>query len=234
MPLPKLDVRASYTVDDRANFSSRNAYRQYINDAYTANPSTLFNLPTSYRTRRHPWKPATRCCRGRGLAGLQLRRNASNLQQHQRYQLQLDSAGVRTALSESLAASVRYLYQDRWAGNYNPGAVFQALGLPTTADYFGYYDFYLASRTRNEVKGNLDYMPLPGLTVSLVGKGDWDFYPVSALGLKSNNNFSIGPDITYEISKTLSMHAYYDIPEDLLQHQQPGHQRRSATATAPP
>jgi hypothetical protein len=54
---------------------------------------------------------------------------------------------------------------------------------------------------------------VPGLTISLVGKADFDFYPTSALGLRNNNNFSIGPDISYEFSKTLSMHAFYEFQE---------------------
>jgi MtrB/PioB family decaheme-associated outer membrane protein len=218
-PLPKLDVRASYTVDSRQNLSSREAFRQYINDAYSANPSTLMNLPSSYTDNKGTLEvgyhilPRTK---------ITLDYNYDTI--HRTYSNTDDtsasgiSAQVRSALTDSLSASLRYLHESRWAGEYNPGASFALLGLATTKDYYGYYDFYLASRRRDEVKGTIDYAPgpespflrLPGLTVSLVGKADYDFYPTSALGLKSNNSLSIGPDITYEYSKALSMHAFYE------------------------
>lgn len=57
----------------------------------------------------------------------------------------------------------------------------QLLGT-TLSDYYGFYDFYLASRVRNEVKSNFDHMPLPGPTISLVAKGDWDYYPQLGIG----------------------------------------------------
>jgi MtrB/PioB family decaheme-associated outer membrane protein len=211
MPLPKLDVRASYTIDYRDNLSSREAYRQYINDAYSASPSALMNLPSSYNNQKASLEvgyrilPQTKLTVG--YAYQTTHRTYSNTNDVSAAEL---TAQVRTALADSVAASVRYLHQDRWAGAYNPGGVFAALGLTTTSDYFGYYNYYVAARTRDEAKGTIDYMPLPGLTASLVGKADYDFYPVSALGLKSNNNFTIGPDITYELSKNLSLHAFYE------------------------
>ncbi len=211
MPLPKLDVRASYTIDDRNNLSSRAGYRQYINDAYTANPSVLMNLPASYTNQKAKLEAGYRV-----LPNTKLTVGYSYEATHRTYSNTNDvssgefSAQVRTSLLETVQASLRYMHQDRWAGSYNRGGVFAALGLTTVSDYYGYYNYYLASRVRDEAKGTIDYSPLPGLTASLVGKADYDFYPSSAMGLKSNNNFSIGPDITYEFSKLLSMHAFYN------------------------
>ncbi len=218
-PLPKLDVRASYTIDSRQNLSSREAYAQYINDAYSASPGMLMNLPASYTDNKGTLEvgyhilPKTKITLDYSYDAIH--RTYSNTDDTSTNQM---AAQVRSALTDSLSASLRYMHEDRKAGEYNPGAAYSLLGMTGTSDYYGYYDFYLASRRRDEVKGTIDYAPgpetpflrLPGLSISLVGKADYDFYPSSALGLKSNNSLSIGPDISYEFSKTLSMHVFYE------------------------
>ena len=218
-PLPKLDVRASYTVDSRQNLSSREGYAQYIADAYSASPSVLMNLPSSYTDNKGTLEvgyhilPKTKITLDYSYDTIH--RTYSNTDDTSTSQI---AAQIRSTLTDSLSASVRYLHENRWAGEYNPGAAYSLLGLAGTTDFYGFYDFYLASRRRDEVKGTIDYAPgpespflrVPGLTISLVGKADYDFYPTSALGLKSNNNISIGPDVSYEISKALSVHAFYE------------------------
>ena len=221
-PLPKLDVRASYTLDDRQNLASRAEYAQYINDAYSASPGMLTNLPSSYTDNKGTLEvgyhilPKTKITLDYSYDTIHRTWSNTNDTTNSTVAVQ-----VRSALSDSVSASLRYMHDARWAGEYNPGASFSALGLTGTSDFFGFYDYYLASRRRDEVKGTIDYAPgpespflrVPGLTISLVGKADYDYYPSSALGLKSNNSLSIGPDISYEFSKTLSMHAFYEFQQ---------------------
>jgi MtrB/PioB family decaheme-associated outer membrane protein len=217
-PLANLDVRAAYTLDDRQNLSSREGFRQYINDAYTANPSILMNLPSSYTANKGNLEVGYRI-----LPKTRLTVDYTYDTIHRTYSNTNDTtdsqvaATIRSAVLDDVTTSLRYLHQDRWAGEYNPGAAFALLGLPTTRDYYGFYDYYLASRRRDEMKATVDYAPgpespflrLPGLTISMQGKFDYDYYPTSALGLKSNNNISIGPDISYEPSDEWSFHAFY-------------------------
>ena len=183
-----------------------------------ANPSVLMNLPSSYTSNKLGMSASYRI-----LPKTKVQLDYSFNTIHRTYSNTNDTSAsqvsllVRSALTEDIGSSLRYMHQDRWAGNYSQSSVYTQLGLSGTKDYYGYYNYYVASRRRDEVKGTLDYAPgpespflkLPGLTISLQGKFDYDFYPVSALGLKSNNNISIGPDITYEVSKTLSFHAFY-------------------------
>ena len=70
-------------------------------------------------------------------------------------------------------------------------------------------NYYQASRTREELKGMVDYAITNNLTATLIGKADIDVYPNSLLGLKDNTNFSVGPDISYQIASNMSVHGYY-------------------------
>jgi hypothetical protein len=73
----------------------------------------------------------------------------------------------------------------------------------------GFFMFFEASRKRDEVKGTLDASPTSDLTASLMVKFAKDTYPEGTYGLRNNHNLSVGPDVSWQISKSLSAHAYY-------------------------
>src|SRR4029077_16531907 len=55
----------------------------------------------------------------------------------------------------------------------------------------------------------MDYSPLHNVTTTISAKLRDDNYPHSALGLQSNYNISVGPDVEWEIMPGMNLHAHY-------------------------
>jgi MtrB/PioB family decaheme-associated outer membrane protein len=208
-PIPKSDFRVSYTIDDRSNLSPRNLYREYLQDAFSANPTRAFNLPMGYDhqvfdvTGGYRILPQTKVTLG--YAYDWTRRSDGNTP------LVAENSfigKVRSNLFDDTYGSVSLLHQDRHAQAYDRNAVWKNLG-QNESEFFGFVNYYEASRQRDEGKLTFDFSPTPNLSATVMGKADYDYYPRSPLGLKSNNNFSIGPDISYRFSPALTAHAYY-------------------------
>lgn len=120
---------------------------------------------------------------------------------------------VRGPVIDGLYASLSGAYQNRWASPYNANATWNytnATAKPDTANEpTNLIMFYEASRKHAEVKGMLDATPFDGVSVSLFGKLSRDTYPSGALGMRNNRNISAGPDLGWEVSKDLQVHAFY-------------------------
>ena len=69
--------------------------------------------------------------------------------------------------------------------------------------------YFEASRRHDELKGTLDMSPTHTMTTSLMAKFSNDAYPGGQYGLRNNHNFSIGPDVSWDITPAISSHAYY-------------------------
>jgi MtrB/PioB family decaheme-associated outer membrane protein len=222
MPLPKLDVQASYMIDNRANRSPRSAYPFYVNDnsarqtgeCNSPNPNGFCaNLPFSYQHQKAAAEAGYRVLPGTkltvGTAFDATRRTFSNTNDTTEGSVY---AKARSHIIDGIDGSIGYTHADRWAQQYQGGnAVFSLMNAGGQKDVFGFYDFFQASRRRDEAKAMLDLTPLPGLSATLMAKADDDYYPQASagLGLKSNTNVSIGPDVEYQINNGLSVHAYY-------------------------
>lgn len=217
-PIEHLNLRLAHTLDDRSNLTSRNKY-------HTTNLLDLgtgllhYNLPFSYERNAIVAETSYQVLPGRKLLlhynlGLTLR-NFVNTVNTTGNAVQ---AKVRSQLTDTLFGSLSYWFATRNAQNYDPfGGPNQENVTATSAtsqyDYLGFERYYRASRTRNEVKGTLDYTPfegpLAGVSASLIAKVTSDFYPNDASGMRNNNNFTIGPDIDWKVHMGLNFHVYY-------------------------
>jgi hypothetical protein len=83
------------------------------------------------------------------------------------------------------------------------------LGATGVGNPTGALMYFEASRRHDEVKGTLDYSPLHNLTTMFMVKFSNDFYPDDQYGLRSNHNFEIGPDVSWQPTPTMNLHAYY-------------------------
>ncbi len=207
-PIPKSDLRISYTMDDRQSMTGSNKYTQYYLDA-TNRTYTATNIPLDYTHQTFSAQagyrilPQTKVSLGYAYDST-VRTNSNTREVTQ----STFNAKVRTNLWSDTFGSLGFSHEDRHAANYQRNAAWNALGLAEN-DFIGSVNYYTASRVRDEAKLMLDFSPLPNLSASLFAKADYDFYPNSALGLKSNNNFTIGPDVNYQFSSNLMAHAYY-------------------------
>ena len=209
-PISKLDLRLSYTLDKRDNLTSRFSFLGYTGDTSTFEDS--WNLPLSYQSQVIKAEAGYRLAPETKLTATysfeDIHRNygdTTDMTEH--------SAAVklRSAITEGLYGAVSYLHGDRSTGAYNKNAfVIASANDPTaTVDFTGFMKFYESSRVRDEIKGTLDFSPTRNLSAMLSAKFRNDQYPSSQLGLRSNYNLSIGPDIGWEINKGLSLHGYY-------------------------
>jgi len=208
-PFANSDLKVSYTIDDRRNASPRNQYTSYYQDAFSAAPITPWSLPQSYDHQTFDVQGGYRLTPQTKLsAGYTYETTHRTYADTNDVEQQTVNAKVRSTLTDNLFVSLGVSHEDRRANNYGRNNPWQALGIAEN-EFFGFVNYYLASRRREEVKTTIDYAITNNLTATLIGKADVDTYPNSQLGLKDNNNFSIGPDLSYQIASNMSVHGYY-------------------------
>ena len=119
---------------------------------------------------------------------------------------------------DGLFGSISGAYEDRWAHAYNPNGIWNVIDAGSTVggasvdaqhDPTNFVMFYESSRKHAEIKTMLDASPFDNVSVSLMGKMSRDTYPSNAVGMRNNRNLSIGPDVSWEVSKAVSVHAFY-------------------------
>jgi len=207
-PLENLDLRASYTIDDRDNMSPRNAYTTAVADTTTI--STNFNIPYSYLKQK-----ATAEAGYRVLPQTKITFDYAYDSTVRSYADTKDvtenvfGGKVRSNLMEDVNGSLGYSHAMRDAHNYNQFAPWAFINFGTNEDFNGLFKYFEASRTRDEVKGMLDFSPSHEWSGSFMVKYDNDDYSKSTLGLRNNDSISLGPDLTWQPSDDLTLHGYY-------------------------
>jgi len=216
-PLPRLDVRLSYTIDDRDNQSPRNFYA--VNTRSTTAPTNdcgfpgglCANLPFSFQ---HQMLTAEAGYRIRPQTKVTLTDTIDST-----YRNFADSsfvtsntvtAKVRSEITDTLFGALSYSHQDRNAHNNVDGNTWALLtGGGVSPNPAGMLMYFEASRKHDEVKGTLDYSPLNAVSGTLMVKFANDHYPDSTYGLRNNHNLTIGPDVSWQVAPAINTHAYY-------------------------
>lgn len=218
-PLPGLDVRLSYTIDDRDNQSPRNYYEvdTRSNTSTSANGDCAFfgglcaNLPYSFEHQTLSLEAGYRI-----LPQTKVTLNDTLESTYRNYAdasfvtSNTVTAKVRSELADSFFGAISYSYQDRNANTYANGNTWALLSDGGVgADPQGFLMYFEASRKHNELKGTLDYSPTAKVTGTLMLKFAGDSYPQTTYGLRNNHNLEIGPDVNWQITPALNAHAYY-------------------------
>lgn len=73
--------------------------------------------------------------------------------------------------------------------------------------------FYLAARTQDEVKANVNYVWSDSVVTSLGGKYTNNNYPTSFFGVNQDHVLSVGPDVSYSPTKDITTHLFYNYEE---------------------
>ncbi len=208
-PLPKFDIRLAYTMDDRENVSPRNMYTVYPTS--TANTSLQYNnLPFSYA---HQTGSLDLGYRLGAQTKVTLSETLDNT--HRTYadtsMVTTNRIGlkIRGPLADNLFASLGVAHEDRWAENYSSQGWWQAACGGCNAEPSNFLMFFEASRKHDEVRGTLDTQPFATVSASMIAKFSKDTYPSGDLGLRSNYNLAVGPDVSWQVSSAVSAHAYY-------------------------
>lgn len=217
-PLPKVDVRLAYTIDDRDNQSPSNLYQvdSRSNGQLNAGGDCAYtgglcrNLPFSFDHQMLTGEvgyrifPQTKVTLNDTFDVTY--RNYANAT---RVTANTATLRLRSQLNDDLFGSISVAHQDRVADNYGISNTWTDLTGGGVSQGANFMTFFEASRRHDEVKTMLDWSPAYNVTVSLMGKAANDVYPGGSYGLRNNNNLSVGPDVAWDVKTGLTMHAYY-------------------------
>ena len=211
-PLHNLDVRLAYTMYGNDNQSPRNLYTT-VNPTGTATGTfSYYNLPFSYQHQTVTAEAGYRL-------GPQTKVTVTDTFDDT-YRTYTDTsvvtsnrigAKLRGPLFSGLFGTLSYAHEDRVAHNYNVNGWWQS-ACPTCTDKepANFLMFFEASREHDEVRSTLDASPTNNLTASLIVRFANDFYPNSTYGLRNNHNLTVGPDVSWQMTKSLSAHTFYE------------------------
>src|SRR5208282_3298423 len=207
-PWENVNLRASYTIDDRDNLSPHQAYTTAVGDTTTISTNT--NLPYSYLRQKATLEGGYRVLPQTKIT-LDYAYDSSVRSYADTKDVTENTFGgkVRSNLVDDVNGSLGYTHAMRDAHNYNQFAPWAYINNGTNEDFNGLFKYFEASRNRDEVKGMLDFEPDHSLSGSFMIKYDNDDYPQSTLGLRSNDSISLGPDLTWQPTDDLTLHGYY-------------------------
>ncbi|MDR3437115.1 MtrB/PioB family decaheme-associated outer membrane protein [Telmatospirillum sp.] len=216
-PLDKVDLRASYTVDDHKN-DSPHIYTNMSTDDNNGNIRPLANLPVShlYQTVKleggYSILPETKITTGYVYSDKQ--RDFSVSDRNRENTLK---AGLNSTLFSGVDAAVDYSHAVRTASNYSAQSAWLAAnGTSATqlvTDNPQLKDYFQAARTRDEINGTLSWAISNTLTAGLNGVFYNDHFPNTYLGVTNEHTIGGGPDITYAPTKSLTTHFFYQFEE---------------------
>jgi MtrB/PioB family decaheme-associated outer membrane protein len=213
-PMPKLDLRLSYTIDDRDNQTPRNQYLEDHNTTATVSAATLGNLPFSFMHQTMTAEAGYRI-----LPQTKVTLNETYEIVNRTYaDTSLETtntvtAKVRSQVITDVFASLSYSHQNRDAHNYTNNLTWILFGDsardPGALAGQSFLMYFETSRVHDEVKSTLDFSPINSVNATLMAKFANDTYPDGQYGLRNNHNISVGPDVNWQVTPTLSAHAFY-------------------------
>ena len=217
-PIDKLDVKTSYTIDNRQNHSPRLNWNTYQTDttsafAITQNTPYSFTYQTANAEATYHILSATRLTVGDTYQIKQRDYSASD-----RNTENTVNAQVNSKLLDKVYGMIGVSNGIRTAKSYNGSTAWAALGdvgvaTSTAGDYDvlkpGLVHYSEAARNRKELKGNLSWSPRDSFTAGLTSKFYEDHYPDSPYGITNDHTLEISPDFTYTPTKNITTHLFY-------------------------
>jgi MtrB/PioB family decaheme-associated outer membrane protein len=213
-----LDLRVAYTINNRDNQSPRNAYEvdTRSNTSTSANgdcsalTGVCSNLPFSFNHQTMVVELGYRIMpQTKVTVSEQYETMFRSYADASFVTTNTLAAKIRSQVLDDVFGALSFAHEDRNAHNYVNNNTWNLLGATGVGNPTGALMYFEASRRHDEVKGTLDYSPLHNLTTMFMVKFSNDFYPDDQYGLRSNHNFEIGPDVSWQPTPTMNLHAYY-------------------------
>jgi MtrB/PioB family decaheme-associated outer membrane protein len=216
-PIQGADFRASYTIDARENHEAHvyvpSATYMLTSDGGTHGP--IGNTPLSTMTQTGKLEAGYRV-----IPSTKVSLNYTYTDKQQDYSVtdrnheNAMGGRVNTAFTSDVNGSLGYTHSVRTASAYNDNAAWMANGyLSGASNPQGVGMYYLAARTRDEVKGNVSAGITDSVTVGLNGRLSKDNYPNSLFGVTNDHTYSAGPDVSFVHSKSVTSHFFYTFEE---------------------
>ena len=80
-------------------------------------------------------------------------------------------------------------------------------------DLYGLTHYSEAARDRTELKSSLTWSPQDAVNVAITTKYDEDHYPDSPYGITNDHSVEINPDVSYQLSDSVTTHAFYSFEQ---------------------
>ena len=111
-------------------------------------------------------------------------------------------AGVRKSMSETVNGRLTYQYSDRDGGKY------KLPNDPTMPGENLINPLNIADRTRNKIRGLVDWAPTDKFTVTFSAEYSHDNYSGQPFGLDKGKAYAAGVDGSYQLSADWSLNAW--------------------------
>ncbi|GEM_PF-1831961 len=215
-PISGLDLRASYTIDDRDNETLRHIINFIENDRLSTSSSawTIGSITAPYSTvsqtghlegsyRIVPQLKAT--------AGFEYENKTRTFTESNHSKETKEFVRLNSDLWGWGDASLGYTHSVRRADDFCGLCGWQSLGHAENQRNLMSYN--LASRTRDEIKATLAEQPMDDLSIGFVGKFYNNNYPNTIVGMTNSHNLEAGIDVAYQPTKDITAHAFYNFEE---------------------
>jgi len=236
MPIKNVDIRSSYTYDQRSNNSPTNYYDVLRNDS--ENQITQLNSQTirenlTYGRKQHRFKLDTGY---RFLAKNKLTIGYA-YERYDRDYADEHNAHIKLASSlfNNLNGWLKYEYITRNGSEYQRDSLYLQSHTPqylaTVPEPVRFENdplirqYNLADVKRNKVSFSLNWLAFNSLSIGFNGHYNQDNYNQSELGLTNTDSFSGTLDFNYAINEGLSLYSFYTY--EYFQNQQEGYTRFS-------
>ena len=240
-PIRNVDIRTSYTYDQRNNDTPVNDYAVLRNDSENQvtqlNSQTIReNLP--YGRKQHRFKIDTGyrfLAKNKLTVGYAYERNERDYAEVDHTDEHNGHIKLASSLLNTLNGWVKYEYIARNASEYKGNSLYLQSHTPqylaTVPEPVRFENdplirqFNLADVKRNKVSFALNWLPLEPLSVGFNGHYSQDDYDQSELGLTDSESFSGTVDLNYAINEGLNLYSFYSYEN--FQNQQEGYTRFS-------
>lgn len=214
----RLSLVANYRYENRDNSTPRLAYDYIGGDSENQKPvlDSRINLPYSYKRQKADLLLNWKAMRGLSLKG------GVEWNDHSRDYTEVEDsdeiawlAGIRWTSMQTLSARLDYRYSDRNVDEYVHNAPFLDSHLPGAVapdewqNHPWQRKYNLTDRTRDELRGRLDWFPVSGISLGLTGSTWEDDYGEGIFGLNRAEATSWSFDAAYNPGSGLVLSGFY-------------------------
>ncbi len=215
-PINGVDLRASYTIDDRDNETQRQLLNFVENDRLSTSTSAwtlgVLTAPYSFINQTGRVEGSYKIIpQLKATAGFEYENRTRTFAESDHSKETKEYGKLSSDLWGLGDASLTYTHAVRRADNFCGICGWASLG--HIENQTNLMSYNLASRTRDEIKAMLSVQPTDDVSVGFVGKFYNNNYPNTVVGMTNSHNIEAGVDVAYQPTPAISAHAFYNFEE---------------------
>lgn len=217
-PIRDVNLRAAYTIDDRANLSEsywqRPPYRADGTAAFNGNSGIHINPDYSFLNQKGELEASWRVAKAlRLITEYAYRKDQRDYSVTNRNEENTYGARLAANLTESTTGTLGYSRSVRDAAAYLGNRGWNVMGRTVTAES-GLVMYNYAARDRDEVKANINTAFESGMVLGATARWIEDRFPNTLYGVTNNHALSLGTDAAFPMAPGLNGHLFYSYVEN--------------------